>query len=509
LQAGVSKPQVGIFAPRAPSAKPLVALGVASVLVYFFFFAGPGLRADFSPDDLMNLYGSRRFPLAQHARDVILFFRPSPTFRPLGAMFYSVFFGWFDFNPLPYRIACFVLLLANLWLAFAVARRLTVTLSAAVLAMLLFAYHGHFWPLYISTGFCYDLLCFFFYFLALLYYLRIRASGAPASGGQVAVWCGLYILCLNSKEMAVSLPVVIASIEVLLGSPPSRLRDLLPWVARNGRIAASGAVLTMLFIGGRVTGAQSLTHIEAYRPVFSLWVYLDRARQLVEQAFYEPDWLGPRAALLALLILITGAFCSRRLALCLIWMLTGILPIAFIEPRGFSAAYIPLFALALYIAIGLAGAIGHAAGVLRIERTPRAVSAAALLAALCMLSAVQNQYGRIDFEARSADARHIRHIYEQFEFVQPKIPEKARILMLDDPFPTEIWNSTFLVTLATQDPVPRVSRADWLLENARPDDSLQFDAVLSYRDGRFILCSAEPFREVKVRELRGLGCQGR
>src|SRR5690606_32053249 len=102
----------------------------------------------------------------------VLFFRPSPTFRPTGSIFYRLLFeGWY-FNALPYRIACYGLLLLNLGMAYALVRRISGSRLTAGIAVLLFAYHGRFAGLYCNTGLCYDLFCFFFYTAAFLYYLR-------------------------------------------------------------------------------------------------------------------------------------------------------------------------------------------------------------------------------------------------------------------------------------------------------------------------------------------------
>ncbi len=202
----------------------LVAAGIGA---YMLLFAGGGLRADFTNDDLMNMYGGWRQPLWRHLRDIVLFFDVSPTYRPVGSLFYSLMFDCFGFTAFPFRVACYSLLLANLWLAYALVRRLANSREIALLTVLLHAYHGWFWPLYVNTGTCYDLLCFFFYAGAFLYYLRAREGHSPLRWWQIAIWSCLYILCLNSKEMAVSLPLVIASYE-LLSHPPGAWRPSSP-----------------------------------------------------------------------------------------------------------------------------------------------------------------------------------------------------------------------------------------------------------------------------------------
>lgn len=64
-------------------------------------------------------------------------------------------------------------------------------------------------------SFIYDVLCGFFYFAALPYYIRIRQKGVALCPGQVAIFLALYVCALNSKDMAVSLPVIVFIYEAL------------------------------------------------------------------------------------------------------------------------------------------------------------------------------------------------------------------------------------------------------------------------------------------------------
>jgi hypothetical protein len=113
-------------------------------------FAGDGLAAYFTPDDMMNLYGAWFLPLAGQE-------------RPIGALVYRVIFAGFGLNPVPYRVCCFLLLAGNLVLLFAIAVRLSGSRVVGGIACLLAAYHAHLADLYYSTGTIYDLLCFAFY----------------------------------------------------------------------------------------------------------------------------------------------------------------------------------------------------------------------------------------------------------------------------------------------------------------------------------------------------------
>src|SRR5262245_24430479 len=115
----------------------LVALCIA---VYFFYLAGPSLRADFTYDDLGNLYFAWIRPLPELLRANVLFFLP-PT-RPLGKLFYALGFRFAGLDPAPYHVVCLFFLLANIWLTYCFTLRLTRSRAVAALACLLHSYHG-------------------------------------------------------------------------------------------------------------------------------------------------------------------------------------------------------------------------------------------------------------------------------------------------------------------------------------------------------------------------------
>ena len=84
------------------------------VVVYFCVLAGDALLVSFAADDMMNLacyHGRTAWELALAN---LRFY--STFYRPLGGVFYSVLYWFAGLNPLPYRVAIFVLLLVNIGL---------------------------------------------------------------------------------------------------------------------------------------------------------------------------------------------------------------------------------------------------------------------------------------------------------------------------------------------------------------------------------------------------------
>ena len=81
-------------------------------------------------------------------------------------LFYKSIFALFALNPVPFRLLCFAVLVANIYLTFSFSRRLTGSQTTAGLTALIHCYHANSSSLYYNTGTCYDLFCFFFYFAA-------------------------------------------------------------------------------------------------------------------------------------------------------------------------------------------------------------------------------------------------------------------------------------------------------------------------------------------------------
>src|SRR5215471_15412817 len=94
-----------------------------------FWFAGDGLRSYFIQDDMMNLYEA--------------WFRPLDWQRPATVAFYDAIFAGFGLNPLPYHLALYAVLAANLVLLYWFCARLSGSRAVGALACLLGAYHAH------------------------------------------------------------------------------------------------------------------------------------------------------------------------------------------------------------------------------------------------------------------------------------------------------------------------------------------------------------------------------
>ena len=471
--------------------KVTLCVAAAGCFILWLALTAEGLKGGFTGDDLMNLYGAVHAPPSEIAGDLLLFFRPSRTFRPAGTAFYRLLFEGFALNPLPLRIFCHGLILVNSILACFLLKRLAGSWEAGLMGAALHLCHREFGWFYVNGGLCYDLLCLFFYSLAFLYYLRARESGRPIGPLQLAIWSCLYVLCLGSKEMAVSLPLMIG-VHELLHNPPTDWsgRALGRWLLNEGRVPMWGALMTLAFIVGRVYGPGALTSMEAYRPVVSLDAYLDHARHFLWCASGRPGWMKPGVAAVIAVLFVAVAIRSRLPALRfgLAWMLIGILPVAFIQQRGLDAVCIPSLGLALFVAAGLDSLA---------KRGGRIAALAIFLAIL----------GRIPYEDMTVEVRRIRAVDAELRERLPEISGRARVLLLENPLPPHGWTMVQLIALRYRDRHPTTFRLDLVMKHWKPAEVADFEVVLSVVNGRLVLCDAAPFQRVAVSDLPHRACR--
>jgi hypothetical protein len=248
-------------------AKPRTIALLAGLLIggYFCYQARFSLRAEFTHDDLMNCWSGFVTPLGTLAGDILLFFRPVSIARPFGLLVYKAAFSVSGFNLLPLRVVLLAVMGLNVFLLYCLVRRLTLSREMAILAALLASYHGEMWGFFYNTGQLYDIFCFFFYFLALVYYLRVRQTGRLLRVHRLLLVGALYALALNSKELAVSLPVMIAAYELLFHPPAFGARAVFGWASRDLIPVWLTGAMTVAYVRFRVTPPGGLASVEAYR----------------------------------------------------------------------------------------------------------------------------------------------------------------------------------------------------------------------------------------------------
>jgi hypothetical protein len=404
------------------------------ITAFFLFFAGPGIKAWFTDDQLMNLYGASDKPALELA------LQPD---RPVATLAMRGLWELFHFHPRPYRVVCFALLLLNLALATALAWRLSRSGFTALLFAILFCYHACLSDLYFSTATLYDILCFTFTFAALLFYASIRSQARAPRWHELAGLCFLSALAIGSKEMAVALPLLLALIEWLCG-------DRRHWLA-----PILSAIVCAAFLGRFLTHS-SFHSNTAYQSAYTLETFWDNWRHYQAMLFYRiPQWTSLATKLTLAVCLLLPALLRRRESwfACAVALITP-LPILFIDPRSLYAFYIPYFGFCLLAASALS----------TLAIRPWMPIPLAVTLALC-LTPLHLSYREWANGWYYAQEKILCEPGKAIRRALPPLPPNSRVLFVDDPLPAPPemeLQLLYYVTLIANDHTIGVDRARFM-----------------------------------------------
>ena len=462
--------------------------GALLVAVYFFRLTRPALHVYFSPDDLMNLYRSWIYSAPRLLKANLLFFLNSDFMRPMGSVWYRVIFDFAGLRPFWFHAAGLAILLANVWLTYAVARRLAGSREVAALAALLTAYQQRLGWVYFNTGYIYDVLCYFFLFAALALYLRARARNVYLRRWQWPAFFALYICALNSKEMAVMLPAFLGSYELLYHPPEAwRRASVYRWLAREGRATILTGAVALLFAVGRSFGPLSITTNAAYRPSFSWGQLMLTSGHFMGDALGTADWRAWQVlSLWAALAAFARISRSRVLGFAWLFLMLSPLPIAFIQPRGAAQYYVCMFGWIFYAAVllvKLATLFSRNAPLPEWWLT-RARGTVLFAVSIVILYAVNKP--QVSAFLNDDEPLQNRNTVEQLHAAAPSLRHGSRLLFLNDPVPPTWYNLIFIVQLSYADPSLRVFRVKEMKQRPTDQEIAAFDYVFDWRDGRFL-----------------------
>jgi hypothetical protein len=398
---------------------------------------------------------------------------------PMGAIYYLPLFRLAGFNPVPYNAVRLLLLLVNAAIFYYLAKSITRSWWIATLAAVPIAYHAGLAYLVYSGSFIYDILCGAFYFAALLYYVRLRGKNTPLRIPHVLVFLGLYICALNSKEMAVTLPVVVLAYELLFKGRKARFGPVL-----------MAAALTAIFILGK-TGTGSLTDLEAYRPVFTWARFAESNTRFLNTIFYTGLFTAQRVLLLWGIVLYAGVRQLRvarpdpRWLFLWVWVVVTPLPIAFLPDRGGPMLYILLAGWAMLAALSLRVLARRLARDIVFKGIPRE---AVMLVALAGCAAAyvhetwhKDRLAMNDYRSIGADTREL---VDDLKKLNLRPAAGNRILFLNDPFPGR-WTTFFTATLVWKDPSLQIQLQRQ--SHLSPEEVAGMDYIFDFVDNRMVV----------------------
>jgi len=417
--------------------------GAAFLLAYFIYFNWGSLNVHFAIDDLGNMAhyyrGGWRLLLISQFRIW------HGDYRPMGGLFYVPIFHFAGLNPVPYQAVLLVLLLANVYWVYRFARLLGAGELAAALAALAVCYHAGLANLYYNAAFVYDVLCCFFYLAAFVYYMRIRNSGRLLGTRQTLIFMALFLCALNSKEMAVTIPVMLAVYEWIYHRPKGWNRaELLAWLRGPARVALFASGLNLIDIYGKLFGPDPLTAGEGYRPVFAIGRVRAFQRLSYQDLFMNwdsaPGWGGLLAAWV-LMAYLAWRRADRPALRFLFWFLVvAPLPIEFLVGKSQACLALLMIGLAVYVAIVLVDLANAIARLLCGEPLFRLlgsrVLAGLLIAWVVYYWAHENRHLQTHIVRNSMASlgEDSWDIIQQLRALDPHARPGSRVAFLDDPF---------------------------------------------------------------------------
>ena len=136
-------------------------------------------------------------------------------YQPLTTLSFALEYKLFGFNPMPFHITNILLHLCSTFLVFKIAERLSGNSTTAVVVSLLFAIH----PMHVEevawASERKDMLYALFYLLSVFCYLRYTDGGFKLK--YYIATAGCFLLAVFSKTEAVTLPLLLAVIDVYKG----------------------------------------------------------------------------------------------------------------------------------------------------------------------------------------------------------------------------------------------------------------------------------------------------
>jgi hypothetical protein len=488
------------------------ALCVAVLVAYFLHFALPALRGGFREDEMMNMgicwcAGALKSLLANIVFWKLflcpgdaLYYLPLYLYRPGGALYYLPLYHFFELNPLPYRIAQIAILTASIPLVYYLSRRLASSRSIAFLAVLALCYHPRLAGLVFVGAFIYDVLCGFFYFAALAYYVRIRERGGPLRPLQLLGFLVLYVCALNCKEMAVTLPVIVLIYEFLKSPGWADWKAFLRWIRSYAAPSVIAGLLTVFYIYGKTHGSGSLATLDPYRPKYSWHNFTVSNTRFVGELLFVGHTITPITVLALWAFVFIYAFVrrDRMLQLMAFWIVIVPLPLAFIVPmRGDAALYLLLFGWAMIFAkiafdlitliskfsvpvgnrvlAAVTGAIAGDASSKVSLRVFRIIATFLVAFALAAFTQRENQRLRMPWLNVGAKTSHVIHTFRSLGF-RPSHGNSILLLLKENIFQNK-WNVFFIASLVWNDHSLRI----WVenVNELTPQQQTNVDYIIS------------------------------
>ena len=156
------------------------------------------------------------------------------SYRPIATLSYYIFYAIGELNPFWYHLGSLILHILNVLLVYFVTLAIQKDQSAALIAGLLFACHPALTEAVNCISFNEDLLAAMFYLMSFLLYIKTAPDRKTPTVTGFIIALLLYFLGLLSKEMAITLPIMVVVYDLAINTPDG---DSVSWAAMRDTLA--------------------------------------------------------------------------------------------------------------------------------------------------------------------------------------------------------------------------------------------------------------------------------
>jgi hypothetical protein len=205
----------------------------------------------------------------------------------------------------------------------------------------------------------------------------------------------------------------------------------------------------------------------------------------------KPFDAGPALAIVAVLAAAATLMRSRLAAFGLFVFLAGVLPVAFITPRGLNAVYVPLAGLAMYaggalVAVRDALLADTGAGEGKtVLRQGRQLDRVVWFVIVLIFMVIVHPGLSSQHEAwKQAEYGPIGSFMQQAAALHPQMKKDARVLVVKDPFGEFQWAPLFALRLVYRNPMLKVDRLESMDPKPTAEEAATYDYRLAFEDGK-------------------------
>jgi len=157
--------------------------------------------------------------------------------RPTAMLIWRLGYALFETNYVGYRVILFSLHVTNIWLVFALARRVLKNDVAAAISGLLFSAHPIHSEVVCLLASMYDASCMTFFLATLIMFDRYLDAIQKRRRSSVRflclITCVFEVLCLGAKEVGIMLPIVMLAYDLCLRAKRPNIGASLVGVVRR------------------------------------------------------------------------------------------------------------------------------------------------------------------------------------------------------------------------------------------------------------------------------------